>query len=70
MVATCSGCDVYMTWGAAAVGVLGGLSFMACHFGMLLYFKLDDPLDATAVHGAAGIFFFLLHVCGQLCFYI
>ena len=53
MVAECSGCNVYPIWAAVIVGFMGGLAYLAGHFGML-YFQLDDPLDASAVHGAAG----------------
>lgn len=54
MVSMCAGCDEYAPWGALIVGSLGGQAFIAVHIGMLAC-KLDDPLDAVAVHGGGGI---------------
>jgi Amt family ammonium transporter len=59
MVAICSGCDVYRQWSAVVIGVIGGLCTLGTHFAMLKL-KLDDPLDAVAVHLGAGIPGFLL----------
>ncbi len=53
-VAMCGGCNQYEPWAAIVVGVLGGFAFTSCHYAMLR-FRLDDPLDAVAVHGAGGI---------------
>ena len=39
----------------AVSGFLGGFAYLAVHFAMLK-FKLDDPLDAVAVHGGGGAF--------------
>ena len=54
MVALCGGCNYYEPWAALIVGGIGGIGFMLVHFGMLRL-KLDDPLDAVAVHGAGGL---------------
>ena len=54
MVALCAGCNLFEPWAALIVGGLGGLGFMAIHFSMLKL-RLDDPLDAVAVHGGGGI---------------
>ena len=54
MVSLCAGCNLYEPWGALIVGAMGGAGFLAVHFCMLKL-KLDDPLDAVAVHGAGGI---------------
>jgi len=54
MVALCAGCNLYEPWAALIVGGFGGVGFMVVHFGMLRL-KLDDPLDAVAVHGAGGL---------------
>jgi len=54
MVAMCGGCNVYEPWAALIVGGVAGVCYLATHFGMLR-FKLDDPLDAVAVHGAGGL---------------
>jgi len=54
MVALCAGCNFFEPWAALIVGGLGGLGFMVIHFSMLKM-RLDDPLDAVAVHGGGGI---------------
>ena len=54
MVAQCGGCNLYEPWAALIVGCIGGIGFMFVHFSMLRL-KLDDPLDAVAVHGAGGL---------------
>jgi len=54
MVALCAGCNLYEPWAALIVGGLGGLGFLAIHFAMLKM-RLDDPLDAVAVHGGGGL---------------
>ena len=54
MVALCAGCNLYEPWAALIVGSMGGVGFITVHFAMLR-FKLDDPLDAVAVHGAGGL---------------
>ena len=53
MVSQCAGCDVYMPWAALLIGTFGGLAFVGVHIAMLKA-KLDDPLDAVAVHGGGG----------------
>ena len=53
MVATCSGCNVFASWASFIVGILGGISYIVWHFGMLRL-KFDDPLDAVAVHAGGG----------------
>ena len=50
----CAGCNVYQPWSAAVVGALGGCVYFAVHVAMVKL-ELDDPLDAVAVHGGAGI---------------
>lgn len=54
MVAQCAGCDVYMPWSALFVGFIGGWAFMGVHL-VMLKMRLDDPLDAVAVHGGGGL---------------
>ena len=53
MVSQCAGCDEYAPWGALIVGIFGGIAFIIVHIAMLKC-KLDDPLDAVAVHGGGG----------------
>ena len=54
MVSLCAGCNAYEPWAALIVGTFGGLGFMVVYFAMLRL-KLDDPLDAVAVHGGGGL---------------
>ena len=53
MVSSCAGCDEYAPWGALIVGSFGGIAFITIHIAMLKH-KLDDPLDAVAVHAGGG----------------
>ena len=53
MVSLCAGCDEYHPWGALIVGSFGGLMFIAVHIAMKKC-KLDDPVDAVAVHAGGG----------------
>jgi len=54
MVAQCAGCDEFAPWGALIVGMFGGAAFILIHTAMLKC-RMDDPLDAVAVHGGGGI---------------
>jgi len=54
MVAQCGGCNSYEPWAALVVGALGGFLYLFVHV-MMLKCKLDDPLDAVAVHGGGGL---------------
>jgi len=47
-------CNVYEPWAALVVGAGGGFCFLCVHT-LMLKFKLDDPLDAVAVHGGGGL---------------
>merc|ERR1719499_2857575 len=59
MVSLCAGCNVYEPWAALVVGAGGGFCFLAVHT-LMLKFKLDDPLDAVAVHGGGGLWGLLM----------
>jgi len=54
MVSMCAGCNVFQPWAALIVGALGGAAFIAVHE-LMLKLRLDDPLDAVAVHGGGGV---------------
>ncbi|XP_071100410.1 putative ammonium transporter 1 isoform X1 [Haliotis cracherodii] len=54
MVAACAGCNVYYPWGAAVVGFFAAVSFKVWST-IMLKLKVDDPLDATAVHFGGGL---------------
>ncbi|CAH1780968.1 unnamed protein product [Owenia fusiformis] len=54
MVSICAGCNVVYPWGAAVTGAIGGLTFLLWSH-LILKCKIDDPLDAVAVHMGGGI---------------
>ena len=54
MVAQCAGCNTYEPWAALLIGLMAGGVFQAVHL-LMLKVKLDDPLDAVAVHAGGGI---------------
>ncbi|XP_069178769.1 putative ammonium transporter 1 [Procambarus clarkii] len=54
MVSICAGCNVVRPWGACVTGALGGAVFLAIH-SLLPKLKVDDPLDAVAVHMGGGL---------------
>ena len=60
IIAQCAGCDKFEPEWSAIIGVLGGLVFLLGHKTMV-YLKMDDPLDAVAVHAGGGSNIFLLH---------
>ena len=53
MVAQCAGCDSYEPWAAILIGAMAGPVFIGIH-DLMLKLRLDDPLDAVAVHGGGG----------------
>ncbi|XP_024080506.1 putative ammonium transporter 1 isoform X2 [Cimex lectularius] len=53
MVSVCGGPEAYSTWIALVVGGIGCLCYQCIHKVVLLL-KVDDPLDAVAVHFGAG----------------
>ena len=53
MVSIAGGCDEYTPWTAALVAAMAGpLYLMISH--TLVKFKIDDPVDAVAVHCGSG----------------
>jgi len=53
LVAITAGCGNVESGSAFVIGIVGGLVFFAAST-LLVRLKVDDPLDAFAVHGAAG----------------
>ena len=53
MVSVCCGCDGLYPWFACLVGGIGGLFYILAS-NLMIKIKVDDPIDAVAVHGAAG----------------
>ena len=54
LVSITASCSVVQPWAAAVEGIIGAIIYLACSQA-LLYFKIDDPLDASPVHGFVGI---------------
>lgn len=54
MVSVCAGADIYRPWTALLIGAIGGLVYKAMSK-VVQKFKIDDPLDAGAVHLGGGI---------------
>lgn len=53
-VSVTAGASVLNTWTALLSGCIGGIVYNVSSAG-LLRFKMDDPLDASPIHGAAGM---------------
>ena len=54
MVSQCGGCNIYEPWAAFVIGFMAGGIFLIIHKLLLEAFKMDDPLDAVAVHLGGG----------------
>jgi Amt family ammonium transporter len=54
LVAITAGCDAVEPWASVCIGIIGGLVY--CFFSKLvLAMNVDDPLEATSVHYANGV---------------
>ena len=49
-----AGCSTVYPWAAVLIGFIGGLVYFGASNLVLKIFKVDDPLDAFAIHGACG----------------
>uniref|UniRef100_T1JHB7 Ammonium transporter n=1 Tax=Strigamia maritima TaxID=126957 RepID=T1JHB7_STRMM len=54
MVAICAGVDAVTMWGAALTGAVAGVVYLITHI-LVIKAKIDDPIDAIAVHLGGGI---------------
>ncbi|XP_013415373.1 putative ammonium transporter 1 [Lingula anatina] len=54
MVAVCAGCNVMEPWAACVLGLISGITYLLWSWGVEKM-KIDDPLDAVAVHGGGGL---------------
>ena len=54
MVSVCAGANMYYPWAAALVSAVAGILYLMVSAAMVK-FKIDDPLDAVAVHAGAGL---------------
>jgi ammonium transporter, Amt family len=61
MVAACAGCNISHPWATTVIGIGAGLLYMAFS-SLALKLKIDDPLDAFAVHFGGGLWG-LISVC-------
>ncbi|XP_071482618.1 putative ammonium transporter 1 [Diadema antillarum] len=52
-VSICAGCDVIPTWSALIIGCIASLTYLAWSW-LVLKLRIDDPVDAVAVHLGAG----------------
>ena len=53
LVSVTANCHVIEPWHAINIGFVGGVILIIGHF-LLLKIKIDDPCDATVVHGFCG----------------
>lgn len=54
LVSITANCDAVDSWAAVVIGLLGAVFYsLACRF--MNYVRVDDPLEATQVHGFCGI---------------
>ena len=54
MVSICGGCSHFHPWASCIVASLAGFVYIAVSK-IIVKLKIDDPLDAFAVHAGAGI---------------
>jgi len=70
LVSITSGCGVVEAWASIPIGVLGGALYVATSHVVLTKLKVDDAIDAFAVHGAGGFWSLVsagLFSCGTSC---
>ncbi|KAK3103680.1 hypothetical protein FSP39_020979 [Pinctada imbricata] len=53
MVAACAGCNSMYPWGACILGIISSVVYTAVSY-LLKKLRIDDPLDAVAVHLGGG----------------
>ena len=55
LVSITAGCATVPTWASVVIGLVGGVLFSAASRFVLHVLKVDDVVDAFAVHGACGL---------------
>ena len=55
MVTVCAGCNEFYPWIACLVASVGGFVYLLVS-DLMVRMRIDDPLDAVAVHGGPGKF--------------
>lgn len=56
LVSITAGCATTLPIGAVIIGAFGGLVYIGASNLNRFVFKIDDPVDAVAVHGACGLY--------------
>jgi len=56
LVGITAACSVVEPWAAIVIGILSGFVYVFASFFVESILKVDDPLDAVAVHGFGGMF--------------
>jgi nitrate reductase gamma subunit len=59
LVSITAGCDSIQPWAALIVGAIGGVLMLGVS-ALLLRLRIDDPIDAFAVHGGPLLLLLLL----------
>ena len=54
MIATCAFCNAADPWATFIVGIFAAFMYILVHYTMI-WFRVDDPLDAVAVHSGGGM---------------
>eukprot|EP01024_Parvocaulis_polyphysoides_P045275 TRINITY_DN422_c0_g1_i7.p1 TRINITY_DN422_c0_g1~~TRINITY_DN422_c0_g1_i7.p1 ORF type:complete len:499 (-),score=112.98 TRINITY_DN422_c0_g1_i7:409-1830(-) len=55
LVGITASCSVVQPWAAVVIGIISGFVYVAASAFVLRVLRIDDPLDAVAVHGFCGI---------------
>mmetsp|Transcript_48593 Transcript_48593/g.80710 ORF Transcript_48593/g.80710 Transcript_48593/m.80710 type:complete len:404 (-) Transcript_48593:590-1801(-) len=63
LVSITAGCSVVLPWHAFLIGITGGCVYFGTSNLILKILKIDDPLDAFAVHGACGFWGVIMAAC-------
>ena len=53
MVSVCAGCNGYYPWIASMIAFVAGVIYIFVSL-LMVRLKIDDPLDAVAVHAGSG----------------
>ena len=54
MVSLCAGCNLFPPWASFIVAFVAGIVYLLVS-NLMIMLRIDDPLDAVAVHGGGGI---------------
>ena len=55
LVSVTAGCSLITPWIGLIAGAIGGAIFLGARWVILYKLKVDDPVDAVALHGCCGI---------------